>query len=835
MLARLILIFVVSIFSTLQCFAQQCGSGVAADLNGDNKPDLVIGNGTLNNIGVFINQGGGSFDAGTFLGLTNSADLVCLADFNSDGHLDILVFGQDANQVGSAHIFFGGGKGGFSAPVAVSIPGFSLPAGFGAVVGDFNNDGHADIAYSARGTDPAGNGSAISILLGDGTGGFSAPHTTQVVLDSGICCGPSFVGQMEVVDANHDGKPDLLVAVAVHSFTFGYLALGDGQGGFFQIVPIGSDSAPLFVADVNGDGNTDFIAGDIFYGDGQGGIFYHQPSPGRGLGVLDVDGDHKVDMLTQVGAQGGYLPGNGHGGFGDLIPITFPKGNLVVAADLNGDGKPDFVFRQDGSTSISVVLNNTTPPSPIPASTTMDVNASASTTSTGTSVTLWSRVTSSGGTPAGTVTFTDGTTTVGTAAVNIYGIAALATSFSTGGTHTITSSFTGGTDTSTNTSFGNSSSTSIQIIVNNTPQSGPPPAVTVTATPDPARQNNPVQLANTVTSSSGTPTGIVFFEADGDVIGGAIPQSHVNAVFPVAGLHDVKAVYGGDVTFPPASSPILVEDIRALNAVRDSSTTHVTATSVFQNSSAGINMSATVTGGTHPPTANVTFRVDGAVFTSVAPGATAFLPVNPGTYIVAADYPGDATLTPSTASTTVTVNPPPGPDYSVSASPQSATITAGQSATFVFTVTPSGGFSSPVSFACGTLPMGANCTFSQTSVTPNGAPITDTLIISTTAPHTATLVVPPSPPGFNSWLLAVTFTFGLVMTLAMWKGTRGMRLIAAPVALGFLLLLASCGGGGSGTPPPPNTIPGTPHGTTQITISTTSATNHSVPITLTVQ
>src|SRR5438128_1164506 len=83
-------------------------------------------------------------------------------------------------------------------------------------------------------------------------------------------------------------------------------------------------------------------------------------------------------------------------------------------------------------------------------------------------------------------------------------------------------------------------------------------------------------------------------------------------------------------------------------------------------------------------------------------------------------------------------------DFTIVPNPSSATIPAGQSATFTLTVTPQGPFTSPISFSCNGLPALAGCTFNPASLTPNASTVTSTLTI-TTAAHTASL----APPSFG--------------------------------------------------------------------------------------
>lgn len=73
--------------------------------------------------------------------------------------------------------------------------------------------------------------------------------------------------------------------------------------------------------------------------------------------------------------------------------------------------------------------------------------------------------------------------------------------------------------------------------------------------------------------------------------------------------------------------------------------------------------------------------------------------------------------------------PSTAPDFSISMSPSSSTVTAGGSTTYTVTVTPSGGFSGSVSFSVSGLPSGATGSFNLTSVTGSGS---TTLTVTTT-------------------------------------------------------------------------------------------------------
>lgn len=719
-------------------FCQNHQVGIA-DLNGDGQPDIVVANPTLNNIGVFLNTGSGTLGPGSFLAVAGRPDSISLFDINGDGHIDIVLVVEN-NGAAQLQVMLGDGHGGFALPVAIPTGGVAPISN--TVIADFNSDGLPDIAFGSNGNSPQ-----IAIIFGDGHGAFSAPRVISVSGDT------TFPVELVLLDYNKDSKNDLVVNTAriVSGFIQeSFLLLNDGAANF-SIAQLSSagftgDSAGhvTAVADFNSDANPDLLFGPgslpfIMFGDGHGGTLYTAPElhfigAPQGFAV-DIDGNKTIDLVSS--SIGSYFPGNGNGGFGDAIPLSFPSGSVLIAvADLNGDGKPDFVLQS--GTNVSVVLNSLTAPANISASTVTQLSLSAPTTSVGLPVTLAASVISYGGVPAGTVTFSDGAQSLGSSPVDSYGFAAVTTSFSTAGLHNnLTASFAGTLDAMTNTLFGNSNTQSSpsSISVNSTQPSAQAPTVALAAAPNPARVRNSVNVTANATSASGIPGGNVVLRADGDVIATFPVNTGATVTFPAVGLHNLQATYGGDATFPQATSPVLVEDIRA-------------------------------------------------------------------------SLPGD---------------------FTVNVSPASATIKAGQTATFTITVNPLNGMNSSIAFACSGLPAASSCNFSPASLTPGAGPVSTTLTITTTAPSSAALPI----VRMNSWPFAawpVATVLGLFVVSIGYRGKRSQRWSLAFGALMLGLALASCGGNSS--TPPPNI--GTPPGTSSITVMATSGTSHAVGLTVTV-
>ncbi|CAF1471689.1 unnamed protein product, partial [Adineta steineri] len=166
------------------------------DFNGDGKIDIVSANEGANNIGIFLNNGDGTFAAQVTYDTGDDSDpyAVAVGDFNGDGKIDIVSANEDANNIG---IFLNNGDGTFAAQVTYDTGSSTYP--YGVAVGDFNGDGKIDIVSTNS------NADNIGIFLNNGAGRF-AP---QVTYDTGSNTYPYGVA---VGDFNGDGKIDIVSA-----------------------------------------------------------------------------------------------------------------------------------------------------------------------------------------------------------------------------------------------------------------------------------------------------------------------------------------------------------------------------------------------------------------------------------------------------------------------------------------------------------------------------------------------------------------------------------------------------------------------------------------------
>jgi hypothetical protein len=174
------------------------------------------------------------------------------------------------------------------------------------------------------------------------------------------------------------------------------------------------------------------------------------------------------------------------------------------------------------------------------------------------------------------------------------------------------------------------------------------------------------------------------------------------------------------------------------------------------------------------------------------------------------------------------------PDFSLgpaSDGSTSATVSAGQMATYNLQLTPFNGLTGSVQLACSGAPQGAVCNVSPNPVTvANSSPVPFTVTVTTTKSGLAPRFLPRTPGGIPVPLALV----GLLSLLIVFDLRKKRRaLLAAPAfALVLLILLSACSGSGSG---PSGNSGGTPAGTYTLTLTATASNvNHTLPLTLNV-
>jgi hypothetical protein len=176
--------------------------------------------------------------------------------------------------------------------------------------------------------------------------------------------------------------------------------------------------------------------------------------------------------------------------------------------------------------------------------------------------------------------------------------------------------------------------------------------------------------------------------------------------------------------------------------------------------------------------------------------------------------------------------------FTVASSPTSATVSAGQSATYSVSLTPQyGSFDSAVSLSCTGLPSKCTATFAPASVTPGVSAVTTTLTLATKSASASTTGALFSsmallPPASGMVILILAFVFSPKLPQSFRGRTSGRWLVAcALICLIIVICGCSSGGGGDNN----QTYTGTPKGIHTITVNAVSGNlTITTPITLVV-
>jgi hypothetical protein len=300
----------------------------------------------------------------------------CVFDYDGDGRPDIFLVNAD----GSGHpaLYHNLGNGKFEDVTAQS--GLTIPGvGMACTVGDYDNDGHPDLAVS--------HDRGVALFHNDGGGKFHDVAASTRIRVTGQPMGLTFV------DYDHDGDLDLYVARAsAHAGPdsspsaaniTNELWRNNGDGKFTEVTQetgLGGD-APSWGAtasDINNDRAVDLVVTSlsrpptVYLNPREGKFRADQPwtssmqSAAVGALAFDFDKDSWMDLVfTHSGAPGLSLWRNVNGK--RFVPVVLPKvdwsrGWGLAALDYDNDGWIDLAaVGETASRGGIVVLRNEGP------------------------------------------------------------------------------------------------------------------------------------------------------------------------------------------------------------------------------------------------------------------------------------------------------------------------------------------------------------------------------------------------------------------------------------------------------------------------------------------
>lgn len=301
----------------------------AGDLDGDGALDVVTQQWLPEGTTIFVNRNAGNGRFAPRLPLHRSEGTFLVGDFLTGGADEVFTFVAIVSLDGRT-----------------VVPAFAGPYFNVLAAGDFNGDGHLDLA----GTDA---GDHAIFVAGDGTGRFSNAVAVRA--------GPS-IRDVVAADFDGDGRDD--AAVSNYAGDSVSIIL-DPLRGVASTFAVRDGPGQLLAADFDGDGDRDLAVQEladgafdgtngaptvaIFRNDGRGGfVLADRFFAGAPQGTADFDGDGHLDLVVESAyLSSATVHGNGDGTFRTSRSLpsfgSFPE--LHDVADLDGDGIDELLLR----------------------------------------------------------------------------------------------------------------------------------------------------------------------------------------------------------------------------------------------------------------------------------------------------------------------------------------------------------------------------------------------------------------------------------------------------------------------------------------------------------
>jgi hypothetical protein len=306
----------------------------SGDFTGTKVKDIVIANGVAGSVSLLAGRGDGTFSPAVTVYSNPGVSVTSIAvgDFNGDGHLDLAIV-TEGNSTQDVVVLLGDGQRHFRLSATAPLRFLSQigPIIFGGIrsiaVGTFTPQGSADIVV----TDGV---NYISFFPGDGHGDLGI---RQDLLAAAL---PSSI---VIADLYGHGLPDIGILDNDSSSVYTFAGHGDSTFRTRVRAPLGQlpvNAAPvsLSAGDLRGNGRTDLFA-------------VYSAAPGSGTTtvgkILLSNGNGSYATAVDIPIAGSvYFPGAGAiadfntDGIPDLAIVaeSFPSQNDIVVLRGNGDG-----------------------------------------------------------------------------------------------------------------------------------------------------------------------------------------------------------------------------------------------------------------------------------------------------------------------------------------------------------------------------------------------------------------------------------------------------------------------------------------------------------------